>query len=469
MSLRLSYSLVLGLVLLLAACSSPAPQPTPTSVAPVGPTPAAGSPATSSPTAPGVVASPTAQTAQKAATAGPGTPAPGTATSAATATAASTATQVPASPTATAQRAPTSTAVPAAPTQAPLPRAGNVPRIRTAEPGVQVFLWGSPTRERDIDLAKAAGFTWIKQMFQWDYIEQHAKRAFQWEESDRIVGLANRAGLKVVARLDFSPEWAKDPSATTHNAPPARYEDFGDFVSALVDRYSPGSMFGQIHAFEIWNEPNLAREWGGKAPNAAEYTQLLKVAYTAAKRTNPNAVIVSAGLTPTGTVSPEARPDDLFLREMYQAGAKDYFDVLGVHAAGFKAPPETSPDELARRPDYGGQRFFGFRRVEDLRKIMVEHGDADKQMMVLEMGWSTDNRPGSPYAWHAVSEQEKGEYLVRAYDYAAKNWSPWMGMMSTIYISAPHWTTQDEQYYWSLTDPDGTPRASYEHVKGRLP
>ncbi len=31
---------------------------------------------------------------------------------------------------------------------------------------------------------------------------------------------------------------------------------------------------------------------------------------------------------------------------MYDAGAADYFDVLGVHAPGFKAPPEMSPDEV---------------------------------------------------------------------------------------------------------------------------
>jgi polysaccharide biosynthesis protein PslG len=359
--------------------------------------------------------------------------------------------------------------VPAAPIQAPLPQAGNVPRLASPEAGVQVFLWGSPYRERDLILARDAGFTWIKQMFQWDYIERDGKGVFLWDESDRIVRMADQAGLKIVARLDFSPEWAKDPSATTHNAPPAKYEDFGDFIYAFVGRYSPGSQFGVIHAFEIWNEPNLAREWGGKVPNAAEYVQLLKVAYTSAKRANPNAVIVTAGLTPTGTISPEARPDDLYLKEMYQAGAREYFDVLGVHAAGFKAPPETSLEELASRPEYGGQRFFGFRRVEDLRKIMVDNGDAGKQMMVLEMGWTTDNRPGSPYAWHAVSEAEKGEYIVRAYEYAARNWSPWMGLMSSIYISAPHWTEQDEQYYWSLTDPNGTPRLSYDYVKGKLP
>ena len=36
----------------------------------------------------------------------------------------------------------------------------------------------------------------------------------------------------------------------------------GDFVYAVADRYK-----GRIRAYEVWNEPNLAREWGGRLPD----------------------------------------------------------------------------------------------------------------------------------------------------------------------------------------------------------
>ena len=348
----------------------------------------------------------------------------------------------------------------------------DAPRMKSPEAGVQVFLWGSPNAERDLKLAKDAGFTWVKQMFQWDYIEGKGKGQFEWNEPDRLIKMTSQMGLKVVARIDWTPRWARpdgSPKDGAWNGAPAKLDDFGDFIYALVSRYKTGSPNGHIDAFEIWNEPNLSREWGGKAPNAAEYAQLLKVAYQAAKKADPAVMVVTAGLSPTGTVSAEARPDDLYLDEMYKAGAKDYFDALGAHAAGFKAPPEMSPDEIASKKEYGGQRFFGFRRVEDLRQIMVKNGDEKKQVMVLEMGWTTDNRPGSPYAWHAVSEKEKGDYIVRAYQYAQKNWADWIGMMSTIYISDPNWTVNNEQFYWSITDPDGTTRPSYNYIKGKLP
>jgi hypothetical protein len=41
--------------------------------------------------------------------------------------------------------------------------------------------------------------------------------------------------------------------------------------------------------------------------------------------------------------------------------------------------------------------------------------------------------------------------------------------MSAIYISASHWTAKDEQYYWALTEPNGTPRSSYTYLQGKLP
>ena len=35
---------------------------------------------------------------------------------------------------------------------------------------------------------------------------------------------------------------------------------------------------------------------------------------------------------------------------MYTAGLKGNFDLLGVHGAGFKAPPEMDPGEVAKSP-----------------------------------------------------------------------------------------------------------------------
>ena len=97
---------------------------------------------------------------------------------------------------------------------------------------------------------------------------------------------------------------------------------------------------------------------------------------------------------------------------------------------------------------------------------MEDNGDQGKQVGIMEMGWTSDPRPNSPYQWHAVTEDEKAEYLVRALQFAKQNWNPWIGLMTIIYIPDPGWTASDE-YYWSVTNPDGTVRPAYNSLKAR--
>lgn len=327
---------------------------------------------------------------------------------------------------------------------------------------VHVFLWGGfETTKRDLNLVRELGFSWVKQRFEWRYVEPHVKGKTEWNEPDRIVDAVSTAGLKLIARIDNQPRWTRSDPAWPIDGPPDKLSDFGDFLRAMAERYRE-----RIHAYQIWNEPNLAREWGNKPPNPAQYVEMLKVAHAAIKAADPAATVISAGLSPTTASGAIAMPDVEFATKMYQAGAKPYFDLLGVHAAGFKAPPEMSPEDIAKDPklnhgEGAAGRVYGFRHAEDLRAVMAANGDAAKRVAVLEFGWTSDDRPNSPYRWHAVTEEEKAQYLTRAFDYAAKNWRPWIGPMTVIYIADPAWTRDHEQYHWSITGPDGSPRPAF--------
>ncbi len=330
------------------------------------------------------------------------------------------------------------------------------PIFNSPEYGVQAFLWWKPDIAiRDLNLVKEMGFGWVKQEFPWREIEGIQKGRYDWYRPDLIVSEAEAAGIKLLVRLDRQPFWA-EPADNQYkeNQPPADYQDFGDFCGAVASRYR-----GRIAAYQVWNEPNLSREWGERPPNPVEYTALLKACYEAIKAADPEAIVISAGLAPTGTGLPVAIPDTEFLQGMYDAGAAAYFDALGVHAPGFKAPPELPP-EAAVSPEYGGGRWFAFRHVEDMRAIMVANGDGHKQVVILEMGWTLD-QVNPDYAWYAVDEATQAEYLVRAYQYARENWQPWIGLMTTVYIANSDWTPEDEQWWWSIVLPDGTPRKAY--------
>jgi hypothetical protein len=320
------------------------------------------------------------------------------------------------------------------------------PLMTSPDYGIQAFLWWRPeVASRDLGLIENMGFRWTKQVFAWADIEGAKKGHYNWDQADQVVRMTDEAGIKLLARMDRAPAWT---GAGAPNGPPERYEDFGDFCYAVASRYK-----GRIHAYQIWNEPNLAREWGGNPPSPQEYARLLSIAYTRIKEADPEALVISAGLTPTGTSSNEAMPDTMYLEQMYEAGFQQYCDMVGVHAAGFKAPPEISPDEAAAdKEKYGGERFFCFRHVEDLRAIMERYGDGDRQVVVLEFGWTTD--PIHPsYSWHAVTEQQQADYMVRAYQYAKEHWRPWIALMSLIYIADSHWTEEREEYWWAVTYP----------------
>lgn len=357
-------------------------------------------------------------------------------------------------PTAPAEAQPTATPTPAPPTATPIPTAappppGSSAGMRSPDFGAQAFLWWrDDIADRDLTLMKNAGFRWVKQWFAWKDIEGAGKGQFDWSIPDRIVRQAEEHGLNLLVRVDREPGWA--------GPPPANLQSYLDFLQALATRYR-----GRIQAYQIWNEPNLAREWGNRPPNPAEYTRMLQAAYQIIKSADPDAIVVTAGMAPTGTCCDIAMPDTDFYRQMYQAmgGNSDgYFDMLGVHGAGFAAPPEVSPDETAAdKPRYGGERFFAFRHIEDIRKIMEQFGDSDKKVVVLEFGWTTDNRVGTDYYWHGagagITEAVKADYLRRAYEYAKNNWQPWIGLMSLIYMPDIEWKPTDEQYWWAIMEP----------------
>ena len=152
-------------------------------------------------------------------------------------------------------------------------------------------------RELTVEMVRDAGITWAKQHFPWEEIEQPRKgQSFDakygqstWDKFDDIVRLAEARGLRLIARIDRPPAWARVDKSRP-NAPPDRIDDFGDFAFQLAARYR-----GKVEHFQVWNEPNLGEEWNGR-PDPAAYVALLRVAYRRIKDANPNACVLAAPL-----------------------------------------------------------------------------------------------------------------------------------------------------------------------------
>ncbi len=207
-------------------------------------------------------------------------------------------------------------------------------------------------------------------------------------------------------------------------------------------------------AYEIWNEPNLYYEWRGGDPDPAAYAALLKAAYVGIKAADSAAIVVTGGLATTGDGAGASVLGDLdFIRGMYQAGARGYFDALGSHPYGGPTAPE----------DKAG--ITCFRRAEDQHQVMIEFGDGGTPIWATEFGWiaGCDQCDFGEHERFELSEQQQADYLVRAYRYAERNWS-WMGPMFIFNLdfgAVPWYQYCDPMRWYSLIyradSPEGGP------------
>jgi hypothetical protein len=343
------------------------------------------------------------------------------------------------------------------------PTAPTAPMVSVSSPdyGMSAFLWGHPTTTgRDLKLVTDLGFRWQKTLFQWRAIEAGCKGCFDWTEADRVVKTSAAAGVQVIARLDFQPPWARKDGAM--NGPPDNFQDYADFISAFVKRYNASSSIGRVAAIEVWNEVNLDREWGGGTidkQQAAEYVRLLGLAYAAAKAADPSVTVITAGLSPTGVTNGKSADDVQYLQWLYDAGLSGKYDVLGAH--GNVQAPEVDV-ALGSLPSFPHASFY-FRRIEQLRDLMVRNGDADKRVWLLEFGWTADAIHPN-YSWFAVTEDKKGANIIKALQYAREHWQPWIGVMTLWTLPDPTWTTEREEYWWAITNADGTARPAYTEL-----
>jgi len=313
---------------------------------------------------------------------------------------------------------------------------------------VQTFLWWDEAHA-PLQLAwvNLMSFTHVKQSFAWKNVQPQPD-LWTWGHADRMMNDIEQKNLNVIVRLGVVPDWAHPdlPSLEDEifkDAPPDDLDLWRTYCFNIADRYQ-----GRIAGYQIWNEPNLAREWGNQRPDALGYVELLRVCSEAIREADPSAVIISAGLAPNGQYDDMAHTEDRYLQAMYDAGFQDYVDVVGAHVPGYTYP-EYGPDDAERD---GLGRWQSFRRIEDLRKITIRNGDATRQMAILEMGYTTD-RTNPVYSWFSVSEEEQAMMMAEAYAYIAENWRPWVGLVSSIYIANPIWTPEDEEFWWAFNDP----------------
>jgi hypothetical protein len=380
------------------------------------------------------------------------------------------ATVVPRLPSATASPTP---AVPPTPTAPPLPP---TPTMQPIGPGglpfplkTEQLEFGAAAHlfytDRDAPLVKARdlGIGWVRQQIHWKDQEGPAGN-YAWGDLDYIVDSVHAYDLKLMISIVRSPSFY---TANGGDGMPQDPQALGNFVAALAARYQ-----GKVQAIEIWNEQNLAYENGGQVTeaDAGHYVEILKAAYTSIKAVDPSIYVVAGPPASTAVNSPGvALSDDRYFKAMYsyQNGIiRNYFDIQAVHPGGSANPPDTIwPDKPSQADGWTTDRTFYFRRVEDIRKLMVEYGMADHQIWITEYGWATANdSPGFEFG-NQISYDQQGEYIVGAMKYTKQHY-PWVGNMILWNlnfgpIKAQQGLPMHEQASFSILNGDYSPRPAY--------
>jgi hypothetical protein len=325
-------------------------------------------------------------------------------------------------------------------------------------------------RDRVMQLTQNAGFDWVRQQVVWRDIEDPVNGIYGWDELDLIVETVNAYGRKLLVNVVQSP--------TAYNPTNGLPEDpvmLGNFVEQMVLRYGD-----KIHAYEIWNEPNLAHETGGtiRPEDVGHYVEILKESYRRIKALNPDAIVLAAASSSTGVTNESiALSDEDFYRAMYTYNGgevRNYFDVQAVHPGGSANPPETMwPDNPSTAQGWTDHPTFYFRHVENVRRWMEEYGMGDKEMWITEFGWATQNiTPGYEFG-NQVSFEQQADYITGAIRRAYEQY-PWVGNMFLWNMNFAVTKVENgldplhEQASFAILNPDWSPRPSYLGVQSLI-
>lgn len=289
------------------------------------------------------------------------------------------------------------------------------------------------TLRREVSAVSDSGAKWLRVDFDWAASEPQAG-ALDWSYLDRLVALTKEEGLSVLAVVGNAPEWARAPGTNTHS-PPLDLQLFAEFAGAAASRYRSAG----VRTWEVWNEPNIVKFWEPR-PDAVQYANLLELAAAAIRAANPEAYIISGGMSPAKTSDETQRRPDEFLSAIYDTGAMAHVDAVAMH-------PYTFPG----RPSEFGSAFDD---LVLLRQLMQRNGDPDAPIWITEFGAPT----GSGDV--AVSEDEQARILADACVQVASR--SWLSGFFVYQLSDGGTDTYDIEQNFGLLRSNQSPKPSWQ-------
>ena len=239
------------------------------------------------------------------------------------------------------------------------------------------------------DAMQSAGMTWVKKQVKYGL-----------SDGKDLIEAAHAQGYKVLLGALGDKERLAN--------------DFDDHVAEFAEYVAYLARLG-ADAIEVWNEPNLDREWPVGRISGANYTLLLKESYQAIKAANPETLVISGAPSPTGYFAgctANGCDDNVFMNQMANAGVANYADCIGAHYNEGILPP-TAQGGDPRDNDYPTRYFISM-----LRRVAWPFRNADVPMCLTEIGYLSPEGYGrlpGQFGWAAnTSVAEQAAWLSQA-------------------------------------------------------
>jgi len=196
-------------------------------------------------------------------------------------------------------------------------------------------------RRKQLAMARAMGVQWIRGVSAaWYYVE-HKPGKRDYGRPDSQLESLEQFGMKTVGGLGYAPAWSSqhDPNREKQpwglgKYPPDDIKAWSSFVHDTVARYR-----GRIDVWSTWNEPDSRHFFFPEPPkdfsgdNEAflllrrqSFMDLQRAAYAAAKKANPDCILLSGAFAVGGT-----RTDLGFVRWCIENGLADACDAVDLH------------------------------------------------------------------------------------------------------------------------------------------
>jgi hypothetical protein len=209
---------------------------------------------------------------------------------------------------------------------------GSAPAVRPAATGA--FNLGGHIRyfsDNTFNFMRTAGMGWIKTQVRWQ----------PGADPGGVGGMIDSAhgnGFKILLGVVGDGHRVNEPGY---------FEAYAQYVAGVAARGAD--------AVEIWNEPNIDREWASGSIDPTRYTELLRQSYAAIKGANPATLVISGAPAPTGFFggcSGAGCDDNLYIQGMARAGAANYMDCVGVHYNEGIVPPTATSGDPRGNPNH---------------------------------------------------------------------------------------------------------------------